>query len=283
MALNININFYYKIKNNMSDDLKTFVKFSNELANKARQISLFYFKRKIKIKNKNINGFDPVTIADIKIQKTLNKLILSSYPNHSILGEEESFIKNEKYEWCIDPIDGTKSFIQGVPLWGTLISLSKSGKIILGIADIPALNERYIGYSNVAYKIKDNVKRRLKVKNTKKLSDAILNTTSPYVFANKRDQKSFEALSEKTKSTRLGGDCYSYCLLADGHVDIVVESGLNPWDIRALEPIIINAGGIIKTWNNKEIFNGGRIIACNNELIFKKSQKILIKKKPNQN
>ena len=267
----------------MSDDLKKFVKFSNELANKARLISLFYFKRKIKIKNKNINGFDPVTIADIKIQKTLNKLILNSYPDHSILGEEESFIKSEKYEWCIDPIDGTKSFIQGVPLWGTLISLSKSGKIILGIADIPALNERYIGYSDVAYKIKDNVKRRLKVKNTKKLSEVILNTTSPYVFANKKDQKSFEALSEKTKSTRLGGDCYSYCLLADGHVDVVVESGLNPWDIRALEPIIINAGGIIRTWNNKEIFNGGRIIACNNESIFKESQKILIKKKPNQN
>ena len=110
------------------------------------------------------------------------------------------------------------------------------------------------------------------------MSDVILNTTSPYIFANKRDQNSFEKLSKKTKSTRLGGDCYSYCLLAGGYVDMVVESGLWPWDIRALEPIILNAGGIIRTWENKKIFNGGRIIACSNFKLFKDSKSILLKK-----
>ena len=114
------------------------------------------------------------------------------------------------------------------------------------------------------------------------MSEVILNTTSPYVFANRKDQQSFERLSLKTKSTRLGGDCYSYCLLADGLVDVVVESGLKPWDIRALEPIIINAGGIIRTWENKEIYNGGRIIACSNKKIFSESRSILTKKKPSQ-
>ena len=127
--------------------------FSNKLADEARLISLKYFKKKIKVNNKKKNGFDPVTIADTEIQKKINKLILKKYPDHSILGEEESFIKNGDFEWCIDPIDGTKSYIQGVPLWGTLISVSKKGKIILGLADIPALDERYIGYSNVSYKI----------------------------------------------------------------------------------------------------------------------------------
>ena len=101
----------------------------------------------------------------------------------------------------------------------------------------------------------------MKVKKNKKLKNAILNTTSPYVFTVKSDQNAFERLSKKTKSTRLGGDCYSYCLLADGLVDIVVESGLAPWDIRALEPIIKNAGGILKTWDNNEILSGGKIIA----------------------
>ena len=254
--------------------------FSNKLADEARLISLKYFKKKIKVNNKRKNGFDPITIADTEIQKKINKLILKKYPDHSILGEEESFIKNGDFEWCIDPIDGTKSYIQGVPLWGTLISVSKKGKIILGLADIPALDERYIGYSNVSYKIIKGQKKKLRVRKVKKLSETILNTTSPYVFANEEDQLSFERLSKKVKSTRLGGDCYSYCLLADGHVDVVVESGLNPWDIRALEPIIQNSGGILKTWNNGKIFHGGRIIACNNKLLFDKCVYIL-NKKPN--
>tara|TARA_Y100000816_G_C26060428_1_gene556797 strand:+ start:573 stop:1388 length:816 start_codon:yes stop_codon:yes gene_type:complete len=266
----------------MSNEMENFLKFSYKLADTARKISLFYFKKKFKITNKIKSGFDPVTQADIKIQKKLNRMILKKYPDHSIFGEEESFLKNAKYEWCIDPIDGTKSFIQGVPLWGTLISLSKNGKIILGIADIPALNERYVGHSKISYKIKNNKKTKLKVRKINKISEAILNTTSPYVFANRYDQKCFERLNKMTKSTRLGGDCYSYCLLADGHVDIIVESGLKPWDIRALEPIIKNAGGIIHTWEGEKIFNGGRIIACNSKKLFGSIQKVLIKK-PSQN
>ncbi len=267
----------------MSNEIKDFLKFSLKLADAAREISLHYFKRKINVKNKSKANFDPVTIADIKIQKKLNHIILKEYPDHSIFGEEESFIKKGEYEWCIDPIDGTKSYIQGVPLWGTLISLSKNNRIILGLVDIPVLDERYLGYSNHSYMIKDNKRKKLKVRNTNKLSQVILNTTSPYVFANKKDQRSFEKLSKRTKSTRLGGDCYSYCLLADGHVDVVVESGLNPWDIRALEPIIINAGGIIRTWEDQEIYNGGKIIACNNKKIFKECKYILNKKSPAKN
>ena len=130
----------------MPNEIKEFLKFSIKLADTAKKISLYYFKREIKIKNKGKTNFDPVTIADINIQKKLNQIILKKYPDHSIFGEEESFIKKGEYEWCIDPIDGTKSYIQGVPLWGTLISLSKNKQIILGIADIPALDERYLGY-----------------------------------------------------------------------------------------------------------------------------------------
>ena len=264
----------------MNNEIFKFAQFSNLLADAARKISLFYFNKKIKIKNKKKKGYDPVSIADLKIQKKINRLILRHYPEHSILGEEESFLKNSEFEWCIDPIDGTLSYIQGVPLWGTLISLSKNKKIILGLADIPALDERYIGYSNLSYKIKNCKKTKLNVSNIKKISEATLNTTSLYVFKNNKDQKAFENLSKKTKSTRFGGDCYNYCLLADGHIDLVVESGLKPWDIRALEPIIVNAGGLIRTWNNKGIFSGGSIIACNKKALFNKAAIILNKKKP---
>ena len=262
----------------MKENVRKFNKFANYLADEARKISLYYFKRKIKIISKQDKYFDPVTIADINIQQKLHALIEKQYPAHSMIGEEESIIKDSEYEWCIDPIDGTKSFIQGVPLWGTLISLSKNNKIILGIADIPALNERYIGYENIAYKIINKKRTLLGVRKKVDLKNAILNSTSPYVFASKSDQKKFEKVAKIAKSTRLGGDCYSYCLLADGHVDLVIESGLKPYDIRALVPIIKNSGGVIKSWEGDSVIDGGRVLAAASKKLFMETQKILITK-----
>ena len=137
----------------MPENIIKFLKFSHYLADEARKVSLKYYKKDVSVVSKIEKGFDPVTIADIKIQKNLNKLLSKYYPSHSVIGEEESVIKKSEYEWCIDPIDGTKSYIQGIPLWGTLISLAKKGEIILGLADIPALDERYVGYSKVSFKI----------------------------------------------------------------------------------------------------------------------------------
>ncbi len=264
----------------MKKDIRNFVKIGNYIADESRKISLKYFKKKLKVYSKDSMNFDPVTIADTSIQKKINEIISITYPNHSVLGEEASIQNKSEYEWCIDPIDGTKSFIQGFPVWGTLISLSKNKKTILGIADIPALDERYIGHSNMSYKIIKGEKSKLKARKIFKLEESILNTTSPYVFANKYDQGIFEEIAKDVKTVRLGGDCYSYCLLADGHVDIVLESGLKPWDIRALEPIIKYAGGVLKTWEGDNIFHGGRIIAAANKKLFHKTKKKLIKKKP---
>ena len=264
----------------MKENIQNFIKIGNYIADESRKVSLRYFKKKLKVKSKDLYGYDPVTVADITIQKKINKIISINFPTHSILGEEESVLNNNDYEWCIDPIDGTKSFIQGFPAWGTLISLSKKKEIILGIADIPALDERYIGHSDKSYKIIKGKKSKLNARNTVKLEESILNTTSPYVFANKNDQRIFEEIVKDVRTVRLGGDCYSYCLLADGHVDIILESGIKPWDIRALEPIIKNAGGVLKTWEGDKIFNGGRIIAAANKKLFKKTKNKLIKKKP---
>ena len=264
----------------MKESIHNFAKVANYIADDVRKISLKYFKKKLKIKSKDKKIFDPVTIADIKVQKKINEIIKKYFPKHSILGEELSVENISDYEWCIDPIDGTKSFIQGFPIWGTLISLSRKKKIILGLADMPALNERYIGYLNFSYKVTNGTMTKLRVRNTNKIKDSILNTTSPYVFANKQDQKIFEKLAKDVKTVRLGGDCYSYCLLADGHIDLIIESGLKPWDIRALEPIIVNAGGILKTWEGNKILHGGRIIAAANSKLFKKTRDKMIKKKP---
>ena len=257
-------------------DIKYFLSFGNMLADESRKISLKYYKKNIDINSKSSSKFDPVTIADLAIQKRINNLIIKKYSNHSIIGEEQSLITDSEYEWCIDPIDGTRSFINGFPMWGTLISLSKNNKIILGIADMPALDERYIGYEKLSYKIINNKKKILKVKKNKQLSKSTLSSTSPYLFDNKKDQASFNKLSKKVNDVHYGGNCYAYCLLADGHIDIIVESGLGPWDIRALVPIVKNAGGIIKTWNNADPKDGGRIIAANEKSSLIQSQSILL-------
>jgi myo-inositol-1(or 4)-monophosphatase len=258
-------------------NINEFLKFGNKLADNSRKISLNFFKKNINIHSKSESKFDPVTEADISTQNYINNCIRKKFPNHSIIGEENSQIKDNKYEWCVDPIDGTRSFISGFPTWGTLISLSKNGKVILGIVDIPALDERYVGYNKISYKITNNRKKLLKVKKNKDLSKSILSTTSIYEFKTIKDKKDFKKISKKVSGIHFGGDCYQYCLLADGHLDLIIETGLNSWDIRALIPIVINAGGSIKTWENKDPKNGGKIIAANNKSLLNKTQSLLLK------
>jgi myo-inositol-1(or 4)-monophosphatase len=258
-------------------NINEFLKFGNKLADNSRKISLNFFKKNINIHSKSESKFDPVTEADISTQNYINNCIRKKFPNHSIIGEENSQIKDNKYEWCVDPIDGTRSFISGFPTWGTLISLSKNGKVILGIVDIPALDERYVGYNKISYKITNNRKKLLKVKKNKDLSKSILSTTSIYEFKTIKDKKDFKKISKKVSGIHFGGDCYQYCLLADGHLDLIIETGLNSWDIRALIPIVINAGGSIKTWENKDPKNGGKIIAANNKSLLNKTQLLLLK------
>ena len=258
-------------------NIKEFLKFGNHLADNSRKISLKFFNKKIHIQSKSNIKFDPVTVADTSIQNYINNTIKKKFPSHSIIGEESSLIQNNDYEWCVDPIDGTRSFITGFPTWGTLISLSNKGKIILGIVDMPALNERYVGYNKIAYKIVKNRKKILKVKQNKDLSKSILSSTSLYQFKTNKDKNDFNRITKLTAGVHFGGDCYQYCLLANGLIDLVIESGLNSWDIRALIPIIKNAGGSINTWENKNPKDGGRIIAANNKELLNNTQKLLMK------
>ena len=248
-------------------NIREFLNFGNLLADNSRKISLKYFKKKLNVSSKSKDQFNPVTIADTSVQSYINISIHKKYPSHSIIGEESNLIQDSIYEWCIDPIDGTKSFITGFPTWGTLISLSINGKIVLGIADFPALNERYVGYNKISYKLINHRKKILKVKSNS-LSKSILSSTSTYSFKKNNDKRFFEKILKKVKNVHLGGDCYQYCLLADGYIDIIIESGLNSYDIRALIPIVKNSGGAIKTWNGENPKDGGKIIATSSRKLL---------------
>ncbi len=219
--------------------IKDFLAFANSLADLARSITMRFFRQHLNIENKP--DASPVTIADKNTELALQQAILKRYPEHGVSGEEHGEINAHKsLVWVIDPIDGTKSFVSGIPLFGTLIGLMHKGRPLLGVADIPALNERWSGSATFGSQLN---KKSCQSANTT-LEDARIYCTSLDMLDN-RQQQQFSTLSQQCRFRGFGGDCYNYTRLASGSIDIVMEADLKPCDILPLVPIIEGAGGII--------------------------------------
>lgn len=238
------------------------VSFAHSLADQAGQEILPLFRNFGAVENKDSKGFDPVTVADRKAESVMRSAIEERYPEHGILGEEfERKSANGPFEWVLDPIDGTKAFICGLPLWGTLIGLSEGGKPVIGMMDQPYLGERYWGTPDGAFfKSRQAAEKRMATRVCSSLENAILGATTPEMF-NDGDTDRFQSLSSRCRMTRYGADCYMYCMLASGLVDIVAEAGLKPFDIAPLIPIIKAAGGCVTTWDGGDAANGGNVLA----------------------
>jgi myo-inositol-1(or 4)-monophosphatase len=192
----------------------------------------------------------------------MRSMIRQSFPEHGILGEEYgSEHTDAEYVWVLDPIDGTKSFISGMVAWGTLIGLMRFGEPVYGMMHQPFTRERFTGDSGAAHYRGPAGTRDLHVRKCDALSDAVLFTTSPLLMKT-ADRASFVKVEDKVKLSRYGGDCYAYCMLAAGQIDLVIETEINPHDIVALIPIILGAGGIVTTWETGPPQAGGRIIAA---------------------
>ena len=190
-----------------------------------------------------------------------------NFPSHGIVGEEFGAEQADaEYVWYLDPIDGTKSFIAGMPAWGTLIALTRLGQPVFGLMDQPFTRERFSGDGGAAQYHGPAGKRDLRVRACDSLADAVLFTTSPRLM-NNPDRRAFNRVEEAVLLSRYGGDCYAYCMLAAGHVDLVIETELKPHDVLALVPIITGAGGVITTWENREPLAGGRIVAAGDRRI----------------
>ena len=202
----------------------------------------------------------PVTQADREVEAALRAAISQQYPEHGIFGEEYGVQQAEaEFVWSLDPIDGTRAFISGNPLWGTLLALLYRGKPVLGLIDVPMLDERWIGTQGRV----ESERTALFGQSLRKPDQAILYATSPDIF-NTAELAAFDALARSTRMRRYGGDCYSYGLLASGHVDLVVEAGLQPHDYMALIPVIEGAGGVITDWAGQPpgLDSDGRVIAA---------------------
>lgn len=235
------------------------------MANLAASQTMTYFRQPIAIQNKLDAGFDSVTLADREAERAIRNWLETHYPAHGIIGEEEGE-KNARaqYCWVIDPVDGTRAFIAGLPVWGTLIGLYQNGVPLAGIMHQPFIDERFWSDGEGAYLQQGNgAQTPLAASSTVRLDEAIVMTTAPELFDKKTNPK-WQALSASCRLLRYGFDCYAYAMLAAGHVDIVVDSGLKLYDIAALIPIIENAGGIITDWQGGSAAEGGDIIAAAN-------------------
>ena len=240
-----------------------FTAFIGRLATASGETILPFFRTSLGIENKAIKTeYDPVTEADRGAEAVMRRLIKESFPQHGIVGEEFGNERDDaEYVWVLDPIDGTKSFISGFPIWGTLIALMHRGVPVYGMMHQPFIGERFSGDSQSARYHGSSGKRDLNVRRCETLGDAVMFTTSPLLM-NDSDRIAFERVQTDVRLSRYGGDCYSYCMLAAGHVDLVIETELKPYDIAALIPIVTGAGGIVTTWEGKPAQNGGRIVAA---------------------
>ena len=243
-------------------DIPRLLSFTDTLADAARREILPYFRSHHVVENKETGlRFDPVTDADRAAERAMRQLIEQEFPEHGILGEEFGETPARSgYQWVIDPIDGTRAFIAGLPSWGVLIALAFEGQPIIGVMDQPYLEERYRGFPGGATVSTRHETRPLRTQARAALSESILSTTDPYLFHG-AEADAFARVRQAAKLTRYGYDCTAYALLAAGHIDCVIESGLQPFDIQALIPIIVGAGGGVCTWEGSDAAQGGQVIA----------------------
>jgi myo-inositol-1(or 4)-monophosphatase len=237
--------------------------FAHRLADAAGAAILPYFRTRIDVTDKGEGAFDPVTEADAKAETIIRDMIGKEFPADAILGEEFGDTKGTSgFRWVIDPLDGTRAFITGQPLWGTLIALEKNGAAIAGVLDQPFLRERFIGAQGKTELRDGSGTRTLKARPCAALKDAVVSTTHPLAHFSEAERALFTRVEKDCRLSRYGGDCYAYALLAMGFIDLVIEAGLKPWDAAALVPIVEGAGGIVSDWNGKSAHGGGTMIAA---------------------
>jgi myo-inositol-1(or 4)-monophosphatase len=231
---------------------------ANALADAARAIACSYFRQPIEVEHKA--DLSPVTIADRAIETEMRRLIRAEFPDHGIRGEEFAAEAGGAYTWVLDPIDGTKSFVTGFPLFGSLIALERSGQAVLGVIETPALGERWVGAEGLATTFNGTVAR---TSDCSALEHSRVYCTSAETFSAAELQR-YERCTRRALLRRYGGDCYIYGLLASGHCDLVIETALKPHDFQALVPVIEGAGGRISDWEGQPLSarSGERVVAA---------------------
>ena len=241
------------------------------LADVARRIVLEHFRAPIAVERKTDDT--PVTVADRDIETQMRRMIRAAFPGHALRGEEFAAEGSGEFTWVLDPIDGTKSFVSGYPLFGSLIALQQEDRAVLGVLEAPVVGERWVGADGRATLYNGKPAR---ARDCRSLGEAVLYTTSPDTF-DATERSRFDALSARTALRRFGGDCYLYGMLASGFCDLVVESHLKPHDFMAVIPVVTGAGGRISDWCGAPLgaASDGRVVAASPEALWRQALEIL--------
>ena len=254
-------------------NLIQFEAFTLELQAAAREVILPLFRAEHGLEDKGAakgQGFDPVTLADRGAEAAIRRLIANRHPHHGVIGEEYGEDRPDaEFVWVLDPVDGTRAFIAGIPLWTTLIALRHHGRPVVGTIGQGYLDEVYIGSRLGSRLVKGGCEQVLKVRSCGELSQAILGVTDPdpRAYFTGPEATAFDHVRQASRLTRLGGDAYFFALVALGTMDIVVEgAALKAWDVEAGIPLIEGAGGVVSDWSGRPVgSNGGQIIAAGDQ------------------
>ena len=252
--------------------------FLHRLADRAGEVILPVFRSDMSVATKTLEGetgFDPVTDADRKAELAMRAMINEHYPDHGILGEEfgpENV--DAEYVWVLDPIDGTRAFISGLPLWGVLIGLRHRSAPTVGMIAQPYLGERFFGDASGSFLSRGGQTMPISTRKCASVADMTLSTTSPDMFG-ERELERFHAVADEVRLLRYGYDCYAYAMLAMGFIDCVIEAGLQPYDIEPIAPIIEGAGGCVTDWSGNRKQGGGQAIALGDKRLLEPVLKLL--------
>jgi histidinol phosphatase-like enzyme (inositol monophosphatase family) len=243
----------------------------------AEILPLFRADHGLEDKGPAKNGaFDPVTRADKAAEAAIRRAVAARHPEHGVIGEEYGEDRPEaEFVWVLDPIDGTRAFIAGLPLWTTLIALRFQGAPVVGAIGQSYLEEVFVGSRLGSRLVRPSGVRALKTRRGQSLSTALIASTDPTLFKG-REAEAWSALSGKARVTRYGCDAYAYAMAADGRLDLVAETGLKAWDVEAAIPLIAGAGGCISDWAGRPIGAfGGRLLIAGDEALRDEALAIL--------
>jgi len=248
-------------------DIPAVLSTAHAVAEAARRETLRHFRSSALLTDNkagagDLRAFDPVTVADRAAEAAMRAVLAERRPQDAIMGEESADLPGTSgLTWVLDPIDGTRGYISGTPTWGVLIALTDDEGPVYGIIDQPYIGERFEGGLGRARLTGPRGARPLAVAPAPSLAEATLFTTFPEV-GTAQDRAGFEAVRDRVRLTRYGMDCYAYALIAAGHVDLVIEAGLHPYDICAPIAVIEAAGGVVTNWEGGPAHGGGRVLAA---------------------
>jgi myo-inositol-1(or 4)-monophosphatase len=248
-----------------ADDHARFLEFAIRMAHAAGDAILPHFRARIDVEDKSGGGrYDPVTVADREAEAAIRAGIERAYPDHGIRGEEHGWQPGRsRYTWVIDPIDGTRSFILGQMHWATLIALNDGERPIVGVCHQPYVGETFCATTDgAAHWLRGGERAPLATRRCARIEDAVVACTDPTMFRSPQARERFDRVASRARLVRWGGDCYAYCLLAMGFIDVVIEASLQAYDIQPLMPIVGAAGGIVTDWNGASCAEGGYVVAC---------------------